>query len=195
MWSRLLLVLVWVPATVSLDCCERWVAHEQKDMTWAVALEAKFPCPCFEKEVGPSWASEYNFFREWTYFWSLDKYHPGAKSCFRSKPFQGHTQQCCYSDSGQLITNGPGGGTADKGGAASLYKVLIGTSEHVRADVKPFVDCGGPTGWDKYRLVRPISKGVGGACASNHGGALPYHTPYSPRVVDHAEECATSLEL
>jgi RHS repeat-associated protein len=88
----------------------------------------------------------------------IHHYHEGAAVCMRSKGQSGKScQQCCYDDSGQLITHGPGAGTPD------LF--CSGGLRHLDFDVFPWDDCakGGllPLYWD----VRPPNQG--NACSCN----------------------------
>jgi len=85
-------------------------------------------CPCTRSEA----ASASNFSRDSNPF--LSSFHPGADACFRSNsvasvPGTEHRQQCCYTRSGMLITQGGGAGTPD---------VWSGFFRHQRIDVQPF---------------------------------------------------------
>ena len=115
-----------------IDCCERWMEYEEKkqNLSWVKDMEKEIPCPCSVKEVlsinraaaasesGIVWTAEHSKLREYSYFFKLERYHPGAIKCYRSPYKNQHGQQCCYDSDMALITNGPGGGTADKGLAA-----------------------------------------------------------------------------
>ena len=56
----------------------------------------------------------------WCVDWAFAGMHPGAAACYRS--YGTGTvggQQCCYNANGQLITEGPAGGTIDQVGIAT----------------------------------------------------------------------------
>ena len=100
-----------------------------------------------------------------THIFQARRYHPGAIQCYRSPYKNKHGQQCCYDSDLALITNGPGGGTADKGlMALDVFKAFLYSaiepifSLHKQLDVYPFLDCGGSSGWRAYK-IRPISNG------------------------------------
>ena len=185
-----------------VNCCERWIEYERAstDLSWVDALESDAPCPCIDSvaENDSLWQSEKNLLREMSYFWRLEAYHPGANNCFRRK-YKAHSQQCCYSSDGRLITDGPGGGTADKASAptspwVALFQVIKGASlRHYDLDVRPFIDCGGSGGWDVYRTVRPISNGrlLGSdrVCPENPSLQRP-GVQYTPMLVDDESKCS-----
>jgi hypothetical protein len=165
-----------------IDCCERWLNYEEEilNLTWAKDMERELPCPCSVDEVMAinkknfvggknvqKWTAEHSILREYSFFFKLARYHPGAVKCYRSPYKNIHGQQCCYDKHDFLITDGPGGGTADKGLATLdfvnlIYSVIVSpiyTQQHKRLDVYPFLDCGGSSGWEIYKKYRPISNG------------------------------------
>ena len=81
-------------------------------------LDSLPDCPCNEDEIRePEDFESSNF--------GIGTYHPGAENCYRSsepltyispdnpEKIASPGQQCCYDESGKLITNGPGAGTPD----------------------------------------------------------------------------------
>ncbi len=84
------------------------------------------------------------------------KYHPAATWCMRSRAnAQGHGQQCCYSNSGALITDGPGAGTPDYCAPDSAG----GLSGHVVEDVDSYNACSAAGMLDIYYKWRPPNNG------------------------------------
>lgn len=176
-----------------IDCCERWMEYEEEmlDLTWAKDMEKEIPCPCSVEEIlsinraavasksKELWTAEHSTLREYSYFFKLERYHPGAVKCYRSPYKNQHGQQCCYDSDMILITNGPGGGTADKGLAtldifSIFYSAITSplfSSPHKRFDVHPFLDCGGSSGWRAYKKYRPISNGRNN-CRENFVGSI-----------------------
>lgn len=77
--------------------------------------------------------------------------HPDAASCMRSKPVTpgNHGQQCCYDETGALITGGPSAGSPDY--KSPIYSV----SEHLSEDVNPFYRCKEVDCVDVYFEHRP----------------------------------------
>jgi RHS repeat-associated protein len=77
--------------------------------------------------------------------------HPDAATCMRSKPIArgNHGQQCCYDESGALITGGPSAGSPDY--KSPVYSI----SEHVSEDVNPFNACKEVDCVDVYFEHRP----------------------------------------
>jgi hypothetical protein len=63
---------------------------------------------------------------------SLYGYHVGATLCMRSKPVNGHANQCCYDKCGKLITHGSGSGSADY--APGEFRTF---REHKKSDMNP----------------------------------------------------------
>ena len=162
----------------TIDCCERWLNYEEKklNLSWAINMEKDLPCPCSVKEVLSNndnnknkiiWTPEHSTIREYSYFFKLERCHPGAKKCYRAPYKNIHGQQCCYGDDNLLIIDGPGGGTADKGLATLnffnlFYSFILSpiyTPIHKQLDVFPFLDCGGSSAWRIYQKYRPISSG------------------------------------
>ena len=193
----LLAYLVAATRPEPIDCCERWMEYEEKkqNLSWVKDMEKEIPCPCSVKEVlsinraaaasesGIVWTAEHSKLREYSYFFKLERYHPGAIKCYRSPYKNQHGQQCCYDSDMALITNGPGGGTADKGLAALdmfglLYSAIMSpifTAPHNQLDVYPFLDCGGSSGWRAYKKYRPISNGRN--CRENFVGPTENNLP------------------
>ena len=176
----LLAYLVAATRPEPIDCCERWMEYEEKkqNLSWVKDMEKEIPVHVLSKgiihkraaaasESGIVWTAEHSKLREYSYFFKLERYHPGAIKCYRSPYKNQHGQQCCYDSDMALITNGPGGGTADKGLAALdmfglLYSVIMSpifTAPHNQLDVYPFLDCGGSSGWRAYKKYRTISNG------------------------------------
>jgi hypothetical protein len=118
-------------------------------------------CPCAEPVNDRNWVDSSS---------TVGRYHPGAKSCYRSKDacaasriyeqdgvlfgkndYQPeHGQQCCYDPNGALITQGPAAGTPDFYAPAGLYP-----KSHVKYDVDPF----NRLGWRAYARQWPPNKG------------------------------------
>ena len=197
----LLAYLVAATRPEPIDCCERWMEYEEKkqNLSWVKDMEKEIPCPCSVKEVlsinraaaasesGIVWTAEHSKLREYSYFFKLERYHPGAIQCYRSPYKNKHGQQCCYDSDLALITNGPGGGTADKGLAALdvfsfLYSAIMSpifSAPHKQLDVYPFLDCGGSSGWRAYKKYRPISNGRN--CRENFVGSTEKNLPIDER--------------
>ncbi|KAJ8037432.1 Sushi domain-containing protein 2 [Holothuria leucospilota] len=91
-------------------------------------------CPCTEDQA----SVDGNFRRDGSS--SLDYFHEGASSCYRSS-FGVTTagQQCCYSPDGNILMGPPGGGTADA--FAPGNSLNAGTIKHLWYDVLPWVSC------------------------------------------------------
>ncbi|XP_071813605.1 sushi domain-containing protein 2-like [Apostichopus japonicus] len=88
------------------------------------------PCPCTDQQAAAdeSFESDKNP--------SLEYYHPGASSCYRSGS-GGSGQQCCYGSDGNILVGPPGGGTVD----AYAPGGFGGTLKHFWIDVLPFIAC------------------------------------------------------
>ena len=96
-------------------------------------------CPCDEGEIKESEDFERSNM-------GIRTYHPGAENCYRSsepltyispdnpEKIASPGQQCCYDESGKLITNGPGAGTPDLYSPSDWRN--IGT--HQEYDVQPY---------------------------------------------------------
>ena len=123
-----------------------WFKNNQ-DISWTSDLE---PCPCTLDE-------DCLDKKKWrTPTTELHGFHEGASKCMRSVPKNGHANQCCYTEDGDLITSGGGQGSADLSAAElpTLHK-------HPVDDVYPaqwakFLDAG--TWGDcsrAYLTVRP----------------------------------------
>jgi RHS repeat-associated protein len=106
---------------------DEWFANNN-DMDWIADLP---DCPCSigsAKKSGdsiddPRWNSLTD---------SLYGYHVGATLCMRSKPVNGHANQCCYDKCGKLITHGSGSGSADY--APGEFRTF---REHKKSDMNP----------------------------------------------------------
>ena len=66
----------------------------------------------------------------------VERFHPGAAMELRSKPKNGHTNQCTYDKEGKLITEPPAMGTVDKGPPG--HTPYFG--QHWNMDVFPVID-------------------------------------------------------
>lgn len=161
-----------------IEMFKAWYDKAKKDMAWIDKLP---PCPCnIMKAVSCNYTYGYgamsgtitsyepeNFdhdvwYRSHSFWWVQTfyfDYHPGAGYELRtkdSKQYGGAGQQCNYDANGNLITHGPGAGTADRSGPGG---------NHVEEDVNPFdwayeLDGNQYTGTytDMYREVRPPDK-------------------------------------
>ncbi|PIK57233.1 hypothetical protein BSL78_05870 [Apostichopus japonicus] len=88
------------------------------------------PCPCTDQQA----AADRSFEPDENP--SLEYYHPGASSCYRSGS-GGSGQQCCYGSDGNILVGPPGGGTVD----AYAPGGIGGTLKHFWFDVLPFIAC------------------------------------------------------
>ncbi len=138
----------------------RWFNKEKQDIGWVNDLP---DCPCKLDMSGEKPKSPSKEFSEPSTIKS-QVLHPGAKWEIRSND----GQQCCYDEDGNLLTSGPGAGTADKvsPGFFNLKSPL-----HFKADVLPFLIAyyldGNSHGKhvDQYIDVRPPNAGKG--CPTN----------------------------
>lgn len=86
---------------------DKWF-NDNKDLSWLNELP---DCPC---TIGAGRKSGDTADEKWESLTdSLWGYHEGASLCMRSKPVEGHANQCCYDKCGKLITHGSGSGSAD----------------------------------------------------------------------------------
>jgi len=135
-------------------------------LAYGQSLATRFPgwlaalpnCPCHEADVTAdpaTWGRDKNPLLSW--------FHPGAASSYRSNatfttvPGSAHGQQCTYDSSGNLITDGPGGGTPDS------WSPNTNGAAHTWYDVASWQ----LLGWRIYnRYWQPNN---GNSCASNQG--------------------------
>ena len=104
----------------------RWFNKQKTDMGWVNDLP---DCPCkLDMSGGEPKSPSKEFSGPSTILKQF--LHPGAKWELRSK----EGQQCCYDADGNLLTSGPGAGTADKESPASK----LNSPFHFVADVLPF---------------------------------------------------------
>jgi RHS repeat-associated protein len=98
--------------------------------------------------------------------WAVNKYHPGADTCYRlgtGNWGDNRLNQCCYDPSGRLITDGPGAGTPDKTGVHPFHYFYdvqpferMGWKKYHEAGWAPIVPAGTPRNWgDYYGPFRP----------------------------------------
>ncbi len=90
-------------------------------------------------------------------------FHPGAKWCMRSKEFSGSAQQCCYDESGDLMTALPAAETPDRYAAGFFNGVYL---LHYWHDVQTYNLAVRLGRLADYGRVRPPSRG-GGTCYEN----------------------------
>ena len=112
-----------------------------------------YPCPCTKDELLAIGGLQKITLRKCDDN-TIREYHPGAANCWRLCDMARSTQagnQCCYDDSGALITGGPGAGTPD------LFSVACNINlapSHLTHDVGPFKDFkrkyGSDFGWCIY---------------------------------------------
>jgi RHS repeat-associated protein len=99
---------VFCPKLTHICFCDYWVTTNRRSgYDWQKTLPN---CPC---SIGnpPANPAPNDWFDPTP---GSPTYHPGAAHCIRSKPSPGpHAQQCCYDDTGALITGGSGAGTPD----------------------------------------------------------------------------------
>ena len=129
-----------------------WYEQELNDQAWLANLP---DCPC--KIDDACNVPDPDVWNKPTT--NLHGYHRGATSCMRSKSVDGTANQCCYDAAGELITWGPGQGSADRG----AVDYWIDFPRHRREDIVPAdlaeeLDGGrgiwGPES-EKYLDVRP----------------------------------------
>jgi len=142
------------------DQCYTWLQKEIPDKDWQREVNDKYKCPCHEDQITNVFSRETWWLRELSKYlpgfldFSLGKYHPGAKMCYRAGPTaNGHGQQCCYDAAGAHINSGPGAGTMDR--AFPLRRNLY--KKHEELDVQPWIWCGRAAGWKDYTKARPIA--------------------------------------
>ena len=171
-----------------------WYEKEKKDMQWVEDLP---DCPCKLKTVcetycipsnGASGWGTYTFVTGCSFItpegwknWGKpdDKYHPGAAADLRIKGKNGKSgQQCIYDSNGDLITEPPAAGSADKSSPSGITDAS-GIMGHVSEDVDAYEDAleldGNPNlpsahgeYFLKYMEVRPTNKGPKNSpCAKN----------------------------
>ncbi|WP_162006841.1 RHS repeat-associated core domain-containing protein [Roseimaritima sediminicola] len=136
------------------ELCRRWVEKEKtKDQTWRKKLKK---CPCNQENASfPAFVES-----------PADvNTHPGCATCFRSFEVlpMSAGQQCCYDQSGSLITSGTGGGTVDR---ITPFNPL----GHFIHDVFPYLVCKKASMLDDYEILRPIDQGIdpnGKPCTQN----------------------------
>jgi RHS repeat-associated protein len=143
----------WVKVLPPCPCCimgRVWARKGSRDMTRFEIVPGIVNPDTNVWDDPKSW--QLTFFR----IFVVD-FHPGATYDMRTtdKPeYNGAGQQCTYDDKGNLITHGPGAGTADKGSASNR-------GAHMREDVDPFkwaleLDGGKPGRYvDMYISRRP----------------------------------------
>lgn len=162
------------PIPIAQRNCVLW-ALKQTNQTWLNSLP---DCVCHlcvmngkPKNPNP---------KVWTDPSTLHKifgFHLEAKWCLRShaRP-NGSGQQCCYDESGRLITSGESAGTPDKTSPEASFW------QHQTDDVNPFRSCK-KAGWlDIYFKYRPPNQGRhvnGGTCDKPN-------LPFSPFGVNPA---------
>jgi hypothetical protein len=114
---------------------DTWAAQEAKDLAWIERLPA---CPCYQHKIEYSPAFEAPSYSATDGF--VQKYHPGAFMCYRSKKIEKkHAQQCCYDEKGALFTFGPAAGTPDRAATGTLGNILSwpDLASHGLADASP----------------------------------------------------------
>ena len=139
-------------------------AYNEANPDWRKDLP---DCPCKNpdikrKDFNDGWASE-----------GKAKHHPGASECFRSYPKSGKNktylggpgQQCCYAQSGSLITSGPGAGTPDR----------VGTAKGERTGIRLEFSLPQPLGWKN------------GHISFQAGAMIPSGTPLGGNVKEHIQ--------
>ena len=70
----------------TIDCCERWLNYEEKINNMAINMEKDLPL-CSVKVLSNNdnnkknnMDTEHSTIREYSYFFKLERYHPGAKN-------------------------------------------------------------------------------------------------------------------
>lgn len=131
------------PEDCACQKCEEWATKELRNLSWIDTLPQ---CPCAvtfsfwsvvvarTAAVDPSvWSTDLACGPA---FGFCDYYHPGAHACIRARASSSDAgQQCCYDNSGNIISAGAGAGTPDK------VSSEVSISRHQTADVDPFEDC------------------------------------------------------
>ena len=103
--------------------------------------------------------------------WAVQRFHPHADYCMRSKAFARSAQQCCYKMSEdkkflELIKKGRAAGTPDRvatGGVFGSIWSFLATSGHYAHDVLTYTEANTLGRISDYLDVRPPSQG-GGKC-------------------------------
>ncbi|AQT67438.1 Cell wall-associated polypeptide CWBP200 [Anaerohalosphaera lusitana] len=142
-----------VPKPSPEELCDDWIEDESDDMNWINDIPhcpTNLPCdgsnPDSDIWEDPKDADQ--------------KYHPGADKCIRGKYEDIESgQQCCYSEDGNLITDGLGAGTPDRISPVGGIKNIKGVRGHLWEDVRMYKYCKKHLGDDwveeKYNKVRP----------------------------------------
>jgi hypothetical protein len=126
--------LISFPATTR-ERFSSWYEHERTDLSWLSLL------PPVYSSLGPGLSDPEptNCSRKyWEGVHKLDsRFHPGGAYEMRSKPVGGEFgHQAVYDSNGQLIREGSGAGSADKG-APKFW--AFGLVKHRDRDVRPYV--------------------------------------------------------
>jgi hypothetical protein len=142
---------------------DKWYAAEKADPSW---IEPLPPAPCKLEFDGHKWLNPDPVVWDNPHRpFQGQKYHPGAVTEIRTVKTRagsrGQGEQCTYDANGNLITHGPGAGTADRY-SPNFWVGFLGGG-HLEADVKPFdyaldLDRNGWNGGgyvQKYIEVRP----------------------------------------
>lgn len=118
---------------------------------WLTVLHTRYPCPCTRADA----RSHPNFSYDLGSL--LPGHHPGSDACYRSDSIASvtgtqHGQQCCYLNTGALITIGPGAGTPD------VWHWLDSYRNHQRIDYQSYIDLN--RNWLIYNMFWIPDKGV-----------------------------------
>lgn len=162
-------VICFISLSCSGDCISTNMSKfdnvKEKEELWYNKLP---DCPCSNPDkiqtvTNDGWAIDLS---------NIEKYHPGAKICYRSYPMiktsVGYSsQQCCYYKNDRLITWGPGAGTPDKVSTllgeddnGKMKIRYIGLWGHWVKDVYPWLNLKKQKdGWKFYNTQFPPNQG------------------------------------
>jgi RHS repeat-associated protein len=155
--------ILLINAASRIACCTWAVDEASNNQAWLSQLPN---CPC---TLGPGNTRPPGEEGKWFKPKDERATHPGSSVCMRSRP-RGRLssgQQCCYTDSGDLITDGPGAGTPDKYAPVGLTSITL----HFTADVWPWLECSAGNCLAAYLNARPPNDG--NDCPRKSSGDVP----------------------